>query len=48
MKKLYIVFVLLLIGTMLISGFFLYNELKEDNEQEKLFENLIEIAEETP
>lgn len=47
MKKLYIVFVLLLIGTMLISGFFLYNELKEDNEQEKLFENLIEIAEET-
>lgn len=48
MKKLYIVFVLLLIGPMLISGFFLYNELKEDNEQEKLFENLIEIAEETP
>lgn len=47
MKKLYIVFVLLLIVTMLISGFFLYNELKEDNEQEKLFENLIEIAEET-
>ena len=47
-KKLYIVFVLLLISTMLISGFFLYNELKEDNEQEKLFENLIEIAEETP
>lgn len=46
-KKLYIVFVLLLISTMLISGFFLYNELKEDNEQEKLFENLIEIAEET-
>lgn len=47
-KKLYIVFVLLLISTMLISGFFLYNELKEDNEQEKIFENLIEIAEETP
>ena len=46
-KKLYIVFVLLLISTMLISGFFLYNELKEDNEQEKIFENLIEIAEET-
>lgn len=47
-KKLYIVFVLPLISTMLISGFFLYNELKEDNEQEKIFENLIEIAEETP
>lgn len=47
-KKLYIVFVLLLISTMLISGFFLYNELKEDNEQEKIFENLIEIAEKTP
>ena len=46
-KKLYIVFILLLISTMLISGFFLYNELKEDNEQEKLFENLIEIAEDT-
>ncbi len=45
-KKFYIVFVLLLISTMLISGYFLYNELKQDNEQEKIFENLIEIAEE--
>lgn len=42
-KLLYIVFVILLIGILLISSIFLYKEYAEKNKQEELF---IEIAEE--
>jgi len=45
---LYIVFVILLIGTMLISSIFLYKEYKEKNKQEQLFQELAEIVEEKP
>ena len=44
-KVICIIFILLLISTTLISSFYLYNELKEDNKQEKIFENLLDIAE---
>ena len=51
MKKIiYVLFLLLLISVMLISSIFIYNEVKEDNKQEKIFEelsNIIETKEET-
>ena len=51
MKKIiYVLFLLLLISIMLISSIFIYNEVKEDNKQEKIFEelsNIIETKEET-
>jgi len=49
-KIIYVLFLLLLISIMLISSIFIYNEVKEDNKQEKIFEelsNIIETKEET-
>lgn len=46
MKKIiYILVMLLLISTMLISGFLLFKEMKENKEQEEIFEQLLEITE---
>lgn len=45
---LYIVFVILLIGIMLISSIFLYKEYKEKNKQEQIFQELADIVEEEP
>lgn len=44
-KLLYIASVVLLIGIMLISSYFIFKELKENEEQEKVFEELTEIVE---
>ena len=46
MKKIiYVLFLLLLISVMLISSIYIYNEVKEDNKQEKIFEELSNIIE---
>lgn len=39
------IIIMLLIGLLLISSYFLYKNKKEDNEQEDIFENIIDIAE---
>ncbi len=44
-KLLYMASVVLLIGIMLISSYFIFKELKGNNEQEKVFEELTEIIE---
>ena len=44
-KLLYMASVVLLIGIMLISSYFIFKELKGNNEQEKVFEELTEIVE---
>lgn len=47
MKKLIkILFLILLIGIMLISSYFFYKNLKEDKEQEEIFEEIKDIAQE--
>lgn len=43
-KLLYLVFVILLIGILLISSIFLYKEFAEKNKQEKLFEEIAETV----
>lgn len=46
MKKfITILFVILLIGVMLISSYFIFENSKEDKEQEKIFEEIKDIAE---
>ena len=44
-KLLYMASIMLLIGIMLISSYFIFKELKGNNEQEKVFEELTEIVE---
>lgn len=46
MKKIiYSFIIILLIGTMLISSYFIYKELKQNKEQENTFDDLIKIVE---
>lgn len=45
MKKLIIVIYILLIGIMSISSYFIYRNYKEEQKQEKFFEELVNIAE---
>lgn len=45
MKIIYSVIIILLIGIMLISSYFLFKNKKDDKEQENIFENIIDIAE---
>ena len=48
MKKIiYAIIIILLIATLIISNYFLYKNKKEDKEQEDIFENIIDIAENT-
>ena len=44
-KILYVIIIILLIGTMLISSYFIFKNKQEDIKQESTFEELIEIAE---
>ena len=44
-KIIYIFIIILLIGTLLISSYFIFKEKKKEMEQEKLFEELTEIVE---
>lgn len=46
MNKIKIIIIMLLVISFVTSSFYLYLEIKKDKEQEKIFENLIEIAEE--
>ena len=46
MKKIvYGIIIILLIGVMLISSYFIFKDMQEDKKQENLFEELVEIAE---
>lgn len=48
MKKIiYAIIIILLIATLIISSYFLYKNKKDDKEQEDIFENIIDIAENT-
>ncbi len=48
MKKiLYVFCIMLLISSILISSYFIYKELRQNKEQEKTFEELVEIVEQT-
>ena len=46
-KTLYIFLILLLVGNLLISSYFIYKEFKKNKEQDQTFEELIEVVEET-
>lgn len=46
-KMIYIVFIILLIGVLFVSSYCIFKELKQNQEQEETFDNLIEIVEDS-